>query len=90
MGFVAGIARVKGDSDFTVKVLRKYLRISDATLKDKADVVIPRERKGHSSRALIDACIPYERRGDYPPVAESSGELKAKVREKWKTLLLKQ
>jgi len=44
----------------------------------------------NSSRALIDACIPYERRGDYPPVAESSDELKAKVREKWKTLLQKQ
>ena len=32
MGFVAGMARVKGDSDFTIKVLRKYLRISDAKL----------------------------------------------------------
>ena len=30
MGFVAGMARVKGDSDSTIKVLRKYLRISDA------------------------------------------------------------
>jgi hypothetical protein len=45
------------------------------------------KRKGHSSRALIDACIPYERRGDYPPVAESSDKLKAKMREKWRTLL---
>lgn len=51
------------------------------------DVVIPRERKGHSSRALIDACIPYERRSDYPPVAESSAELKEKTRDKWKRLL---
>ncbi len=32
MGFVTGMARVKGDSDFTIKVLRKYLRISDAKL----------------------------------------------------------
>ncbi|MGH7832274.1 MAG: UbiD family decarboxylase domain-containing protein, partial [Candidatus Binatia bacterium] len=48
------------------------------------DVVIPRESKGHSSRALIDACKPYERRGEFPPVAESSEELKAQVREKWK------
>ncbi len=29
MGFVAGTARVKSDSDFTIKVLQKYLRISD-------------------------------------------------------------
>jgi 4-hydroxy-3-polyprenylbenzoate decarboxylase len=48
------------------------------------DVVIPRESKGHSSRALIDACKPYERRGEFPPIAESSEELKAQVREKWK------
>jgi 4-hydroxy-3-polyprenylbenzoate decarboxylase len=46
------------------------------------DVVIPRESKGHSSRALIDACKPFERRSDFPPIAESSEELKAKVREK--------
>ena len=46
------------------------------------DVVIPPERKGLSSRALIDACIPYER--SYPAIAESSEELKATVRKKWK------
>lgn len=48
------------------------------------DVVIPRESKGHSSRALIDACKPYERRNDFPPIAESSEELKTKIREKWR------
>ncbi len=47
------------------------------------DVVIPQESKGHSSRALIDACKPYERRSDFPPIAESSEELKAIVRKKW-------
>jgi 4-hydroxy-3-polyprenylbenzoate decarboxylase len=48
------------------------------------DVVIPRESKGHSSRALIDACKPYERRNDFPPIAESSEELKTRIREKWR------
>lgn len=47
------------------------------------DVAIPLENKGHSSRALIDACKPYERRDDFPPIAESSDELKAAVRAKW-------
>jgi ABC-type nitrate/sulfonate/bicarbonate transport system substrate-binding protein len=32
MAFVAGVARVKEDRDFTMKVLRKYLRISDPKL----------------------------------------------------------
>ena len=48
------------------------------------DVVIPPETKGHSSRALIDACKPYHRRNDFPPIAESSDALKGSVREKWK------
>jgi UbiD family decarboxylase len=48
------------------------------------DVVIPLEQKGHSSRALIDACKPYDRRNAFPPVAESSEELKNAVRKKWK------
>jgi UbiD family decarboxylase len=51
------------------------------------DVVIPPEKKGLSSRALIDACIPFER--EYPPIAESSEELKAAVREKWKHLIFR-
>lgn len=48
------------------------------------DVVVPPDQKGHSSRALIDACKPYHRRSDFPPVAESSEELKRAVRQKWK------
>jgi len=47
------------------------------------DVVVPQENKGLSSRALIDACKPYDRRDDFPPIAESSEELKDKVRERW-------
>lgn len=41
-----------------------------------------------SSRAIIFACWPYSMlaRGKAPPVAESSREIKQKVREKWKWL----
>lgn len=70
------------DPEYAIEILR---RCGSGQL----DVVIPRERKGHSSRALIDACIPFERRNDYPPVAESSEELKAKIREKWKQVIYK-
>ncbi len=51
------------------------------------DVAMPPESRGLNSRALIDACKPYERRGDFPPIAESSEELKAKVREKWREVI---
>ena len=51
------------------------------------DVAIPPEARGLNSRALIDACKPYERRGEFPPVAESSEELKAQVREKWRDVV---
>ena len=44
-------------------------------------------KKGFNSRAVIDACRPFEWIKDFPPVAESSPELKEKVRSKWKKVL---
>src|SRR5262249_62225354 len=49
----------------------------------------PRKRKGDNfnSRAIVDACRPYEWMKDFPPVAESSPELHRKTVEKWGHLL---
>jgi len=44
-------------------------------------------KKGFNSRAVIDACRPFEWIKDFPPVAESSPELKEKVRAKWKKVI---
>ncbi len=44
-------------------------------------------RKGHNSRAIIDACRPYEWMDQFPPVAESSPELRARTLAKWGHLL---
>jgi 4-hydroxy-3-polyprenylbenzoate decarboxylase len=44
-------------------------------------------KKGFNSRAIIDACRPFEWMKDFPPVAESSPELKKKVYDKWKKVL---
>ncbi len=44
-------------------------------------------KKGFNSRAVIDACRPFEWMKDFPPVAESSPELKDKVRAKWKKVI---
>jgi UbiD family decarboxylase len=39
-----------------------------------------------SSKAIIDACRPYEHLADFPAVAEASKELQERVRAKWKDL----
>ncbi len=65
------------DPDKAIEIIRRCWSGS-------LDVVVPQENKGLSSRALIDACKPYDRRDDFPPIAESSEELKDKVRERWK------
>jgi len=51
------------------------------------DPIIPKGQKGHSSRAVIDACRPYEWMSDFPPVAESSPEVRRAAEEKWGKIL---
>jgi UbiD family decarboxylase len=40
-----------------------------------------------SSKAIVDACRPWEHLAEFPPVAEASKELQDKTRAKWKDLL---
>jgi UbiD family decarboxylase len=40
-----------------------------------------------SSKAVIDACRPWEHLDEFPPVAEASKALQEKTRSKWKDLL---
>ncbi|MBI2986205.1 MAG: UbiD family decarboxylase [Deltaproteobacteria bacterium] len=47
------------------------------------DPIIPREKKGFNSRAIIDACCPYEWLKDFPPSVKVPDDLARKVREKW-------
>ena len=47
------------------------------------DPIIPRSEKGFSSRAIIDACRPYQWREDFPHVSGASHELKEQVRKKY-------
>jgi UbiD family decarboxylase len=41
------------------------------------------DEKYFNSRVVVDACIPYEHRNDFSPVAETSAELKAKMFAKY-------
>ena len=49
----------------------------------------PRKKIGDNfnSRAIIDACRPFDWKDEFPPVAESSPELKQKTLKKWAHLL---
>jgi len=51
------------------------------------DPIIPKGQKGHSSRAVIDACRPYEWMSEFPPVAESSPAVRRAAEEKWGKIL---
>ncbi len=45
------------------------------------------DKKRHSSRAVIDACRPYEWIDEFPPVAESSPAVRMAMEEKWGKIL---
>jgi 4-hydroxy-3-polyprenylbenzoate decarboxylase len=47
------------------------------------DPIIPPGQKGFNSRAIIDACRPYEWREQFPAVAQASPELRAQTLAKW-------
>jgi hypothetical protein len=47
----------------------------------------PARATPYSSRAVIDACKPFESLDDFPLVNESSPELKRKILDKWKGIL---
>jgi len=47
------------------------------------DPIIPRDQKGFSSRAVIDATRPYEWLKDFPFASAASPELKKQVAEKY-------
>lgn len=51
------------------------------------DPIIQPGKKGFNSRAIIDACRPFEWMKDFPPVAESSKEVLDATAKKWGKVL---
>jgi 4-hydroxy-3-polyprenylbenzoate decarboxylase len=47
------------------------------------DPIIPKEAKGFSSRAVIDATRPYEWAKDFPKVSGAGDDLRLRIREKY-------
>jgi hypothetical protein len=48
------------------------------------DPIIPKARKGFSSRTIIDGCRPFEWIKDFSPAAEIDAEFQQALMEKWK------
>lgn len=68
------------DPSADIEVLRK-------TWGSKLDPLLPEGAPPYNSRAVIDACRPFERLPDFPRVAQTSPEYLAQVRERWGNLL---
>lgn len=51
------------------------------------DPIISKSERGFSSRAIIDACRPYEWMKDFPKVSGASAELKAHIQKKYSDFL---
>lgn len=51
------------------------------------DPRVPVGSKGFNSRAIMDACRPYEWKDQFPPVVESSPDLREKTLTKWRQVL---
>jgi UbiD family decarboxylase len=47
------------------------------------DPIVPKGKKGFNSRAVIDACRPYDWIKDFPPSVRVPDNLARQVREKW-------
>ncbi|MBI4321728.1 MAG: UbiD family decarboxylase [Chloroflexi bacterium] len=61
----------------------KSIEIFQRCWSSKLDPAIHKDGKGLNSRAIIDACRPWEWRDEFPAVAAVSEELKSATRAKW-------
>ena len=64
----------------------RSIEITERGWSGPLDPIIPKAEKGLNSRAIIDACRPFEWMKDFPPVSGASKELKDKVKKKYRFL----
>lgn len=65
----------------------KSIDIIRRNLSSVLDPIIPRSEKGLSSRAIIEACKPYEWIADFPKSISISDEWNDKYTKKWRKVL---
>ncbi len=72
----------RSDPEKDIDIIRRAWSTSlDPTIRKPAEAFF-------NSRAIIDACKPYEWKDKYPQEISTSPELTAIVKEKWKDLFL--
>lgn len=63
------------------------IEINTRTWGSKLDPMLPKDQPPFNSRAVIDACIPFERRNDFPSVAVSDPAYLDSIARKWASVL---
>jgi UbiD family decarboxylase len=69
----------RSDPENDIDIIRR-------TLGAPCDPAFRRPHSGFTSKAIIDACKPFEWIEEFPRVAESSPGIQNKIKEKWKSL----
>jgi UbiD family decarboxylase len=59
------------------------IEIQQRTRGSRLDPMLPEGATPYNSRAVIDACRPWERLATFPPVAESDPAYLAEIRSRW-------
>jgi UbiD family decarboxylase len=72
----------RSDPEVDIDIIRRGMGS-----KNDPMYVAYRDAAPYSSKAIIDACRPYDHLADFPEVAEASPALQDAVRAKWKDLL---
>ncbi len=72
----------RSDPEVDIDIIRRGMGS-----KNDPMFVAYRSEAPYNSKAIIDACRPYDHLHDFPAVAEASKELQEQVREKWRHLL---
>lgn len=68
------------DPDQSIEIIRRCW-------SGPLDPRMPPGKKGFNSRAVIDACRPYEWKEEFPKVVESSPSLRKRTLEKWQHVI---
>src|SRR5262249_56906101 len=73
----------RSDPEYSIKIL-------DRAWSGPLDPIIPKDRAGHSSRAIIDACRPWEWRKQFPAQIRTDPALERRLLDKWGPALQRQ
>ena len=84
-----GLLVLGSNGEFPYLSTEEKIRLTDFVRKNWSSVIDPLVfgDRLYNSRAVIDACIPYEHLGDFPTVVQTSPEYAAVMTKKFGKLL---